>query len=124
MAKNYHFVSPFQTFFSSLCTALGSTSTMMLYNSCHGHPYLIPILNRLLSNNMTRNKRNLPIHTHRSHLFLPSILFCTPNAHSFTQTIFVNNLLQHKTYIPLLGSKSGHLTQGLTLDPDASLPPS
>lgn len=125
MAKNHHFDSPFPICFvpPNLCTVLGSISTMMLQSNYHGHPHLVPVFNSLLSVNLTGNKMNHPIHIHPSHSILPSILFCTPSAHCFTQQcLWITCFSSSLTLLSRL--KSGHLIQGLTLDPDASLPPS
>lgn len=84
-----------------LCTVLDSIPTM-LHNNYHGKPYLILVLNRLSSENMTGNKMNRPIHTH------PSILFCTSSACCFTQqflwttcfSISLTLLYQSKVWAP------------------------
>lgn len=116
---------PFSNLFCSpnLCTVLGSISTMMLHSNYHGHPHLVPVFNSLLSVNLTGIKMNHPIHIHPSHSILPSILFCTPSAHCLTQQcLWITCFSSSLTLLSRL--KSRHLIQGLTLDPDASLPPS
>lgn len=102
MAENDCFVSPCPICFFPYCTVLSSTSTMVFSNSYQRHPRLVPIPNRLLAENVTGNKMNLPIHTHPPPSISTTYTILYTEDPLFHPIVFVNNLLQHKPYIPLL----------------------
>lgn len=96
-----------------LCTVLDSIPTM-LHNNYHGKPYLILVLHQRTWQETKWTAQFTPIHLYYFVHQVPAVLpnnFCEQLALALVFHFFTR-------------AKSGHLIQGLTLDPDASLPPS